>query len=133
MDEETLRIKYPTDHGPTDVYSDETGAVNVAIHHTQDKMPQRHLVTFHKHIDEAYRKAQPSATWLFSGIINVDGRNWFKLVLRTPALDTEIHNTVLGTSLDDRLLLVSLNVTKELEEAWLQPYEAIIQSLRIAD
>ena len=64
--------------------------------------------------------AYPSARWFETGIVNVDGRDWLKLNVRTPAIDTEVRNILMGTSCDGRLLLVSVNMTKGLEDEWLE-------------
>ena len=133
MDEETLRLKYPSDRRPTVVYTDDTGAVNVAINHTNTRLPQSELAAFLKHMDSMFRNLYPSATWFKSEIVSINGREWFILELRTPAIDTEIRNIILCTSLDDRQLLVSFNVTKELEETWLEPAGVIVQSIQVAD
>lgn len=133
MDEETLQLKYPSERRPTLVYTNESGAINLAVNHTKDRMPQSEIDAFHKQMDAMFRNLYPSATWFNSGVIDINGRNWLTLNLRTPAIDTEIRNIMVGTSLDGRLLLVSFNVTKELEDQWLEPAEAIIQSLGVRD
>lgn len=38
---------------------------------------------------------------------------------------------MMGTSVNGTLLLVSFNVTKELEETWLPVGEAVVQSLHV--
>ena len=96
-------------------------------------MPQSEIGAFHKQIDGMFRNLYPSATWFNSGVRDINGRNWLTLNLRTPATDTEIRNIIVGTSVEGRLLLVSFNVTKELEDQWLEPAETIIQSLRVQD
>ena len=84
-------------------------------------------------MDRLFRKLHPSATWFNSDIIEINGRHWLTLDLRTPAIDTKVRNILAGTSVDGHLLLVSFNVTEELEEEWLAPGKAIIQSLHIRD
>jgi hypothetical protein len=133
MGDEILRIKYPNERRPTLVYSNESGTINIAINHTQDRIPQNRLEAFHQQIDGAFRNRYPSATWFNSGIIEINNRNWLNLDLPTPAIDTEIRNMIVGTSLDGRILLVTVNVTRELEKEWLNPAVAIVQSLRIHD
>ena len=59
--------------------------------------------------------------------------NKWRARFETSTIDTEIRNILVGTSLQGRLLIVSFNVTKDLEEAWLPPADAIIQSLHIVD
>lgn len=131
MDDEALRIKYPNERRPTLAYTNESGSVNVAINHTKDRLPKTKIEAFHKQMDGMFRNLYPSATWFESGVIEINGCNWLTLNLRTPAVDTEIRNIMVGTSVEGRLLLVSFNVTKELEDEWLEPAEAIVNSLSI--
>jgi len=133
MDEESLRLKYPSERRPTLVYTNESGSINIAINHTKDLMPQNRLRAIHKQMDGIFRSIYPSATWFESGIIDINGREWLTLNLRAPAIDTEIRNIIVGTSVEGRQLLVSFNVITELEDEWLEPAGAIVQSLRIED
>ena len=133
MDEEMLSLKYPSERRPTLVYTNESGSINLAINHTKDRMPQTDIGAFHKQMDGMFRNLYPSATWFESGVIDINGREWLTLNLRTPAIDTEIRNIMVGTSVEGRLLLVSFNVTKEQEDQWLEPAKAIVQSLRVDD
>ena len=133
MTEAALELKYPSSRRPTLVYTNDTGSINVAINHTKSRMPLNEIDAFHRNMDGMFRNLYPSATWFASGIIHLQGRKWLNLDLRTPAIDTEIRNLMAGTSVDGRLLLVSFNVTKELESGWLPVGEAILQSLRVLD
>jgi hypothetical protein len=133
MDEEMLSLKYPSERRPTEVYTNKDGSINLAINHTKDRMPQSDISAFHKQMDGMFRNLYPSATWFESGVIGINGREWLTLNLRTPAIDTEIRNIMVGTSVEGRLLLVSFNVTKEQESQWLEPAKAIVQSLRVKD
>jgi len=89
MDEEMLRIKYPQERRPTLVFTNESGSVNIAINHTKDHFRQSEFGELHKQMDGMFRNLYPSATWFNSGIIDINGRNWFALNLRTPAIDTQ--------------------------------------------
>lgn len=131
MSEEMLSLKYPSSRRPTLVYTNEAGSVNVAINHTQDRMPPASIAAFHRQMDGTFRSLYPSAQWFDSRMTQINGRSWMLLHFRTPAIDTEVRNLMVGTSLDGRLLIVSANITRELEDQWLAPAEAIIQSVRI--
>lgn len=131
MGEEMLRVKYPNERRPTLVYTDASGSINVAINHSNDPMSESEIGAFHQQMEGMFRNAYPSATWFDSGVIDIGGKSWLTLNLRTPAVDTEVRNILAGTSVDGRLLLVSFNVTKELESQWIEPAEAIIRSLRV--
>ena len=133
MDEEMLKLKYPSERRPTLVYTNELGSINIAINHTKDRIQQSDIAAFHQRLDGMFRNLYPSATWFESGVIDINGREWLTLNLRTPAIDTEIRNIMIGTSVEGRLLLVSFNVTREQEDQWLEPAKAIVQSLRVND
>ena len=64
-----------------------------------------------------------------SEVTSLNGRQFILLELRTPALDTEIRNLMLATSVDERLLLITVNMTKELEGEWLEVANRMIRSV----
>ena len=133
MDDEMLRFKYPSERRPTLAFTNKSASINVAINHTKDRMPQSEISVFHKQMDGMFRNLYPSATWFESGVVDINGRQWLTLNVRTPAVDTEIRNIMAGTSVDGRLLLVSVNFTREQEDQWLGPATEIIQSLRVKE
>lgn len=131
MDEETLKLKYPSAARPNLVYTNERGSVNVAINHTKSVLSPKQLAAFHKAAEAQYKKQYPTAKWFRSEIIEIHGKECVVLELRTPAIDTDIRNLILATSVDDRLMLISFNVTKELEDEWLKAGNKIIDSVKI--
>ena len=133
MDDQMLKIKYPNQKAPSLVYSNENGTVNIAINHTQDRLLPSQLAELHRKMDPAIRQQYPSATWQFSGFQHHHGREWCQLEFQSPAIDTTIHNMMVATSVDNRMLLVSFNVTDELAADWLEPGREIIKSLQVKD
>ena len=55
MDEELLRLKYPSERRPKLVLSNERGTVNIAINHTQDRMRQGQLAEAHQLLETVYK------------------------------------------------------------------------------
>ncbi len=133
MDEETLKVKYPGANRPALVYSNNAGSINVAIKYTQDRVAADQLTALHKEIDASVRRQVSGATWLFSGFQHINARKWMQLEFVSPALDTRIHNIMVATSVNQRMMLVSFNVTEELAEQWLEPGREIIRSLSVRD
>jgi hypothetical protein len=133
MDEDMLQVKYPSERRPTHVYTNKRGSVNIAVNHTSNRMQPTDLPIAHKQFESMFRNLYPSATWFTCEMVTINDREWFALDLRTPAIDTEIRNIMAGTSVEGRLLMVSVNITKELEDTWLEPAAAIIASLHVED
>ena len=133
MSEEMLRLKYPNQRRPSIVYTDPTGAVNVALNHTNDRIPKDAVSEAHNVMEQSFRNLYPSATWNRSEVLVKNGRSYFIMDLRTPAIDTEVRNIMFGSSLDGRFLLVSFNCTRELEPYW-EPYgQRIIESVTLRE
>ena len=78
------------------------------------------------------RRQIAAENWLASEMITLDELIWFRLDFRTPAVDTTIRNITLGTSLENRMLLVSFNTATAEEEVWLPIGQQMIQSLRLS-
>ena len=128
MSDEMLRLKYPYERRPTIVLSNPEGSVNVAVNHTQDALQPSQLREAHAAVEQGFRNLYPSAQWNRSEIVSLKGREFFVLDLRTPAIDTEIRNIMLGTSYDSRLLFITFNCTRELEPEWGDVGQRIVES-----
>ena len=133
MGEAMMSIKYPSERRPTLVFTNPDGSVNVALNHTDNRASLGDIPAVLDAVVGMFNNLYPSAQWYRSEVVQIGGRPFFLLDLRTPAIDTEVRNLMAGTSLDGRLLFVTFNVTRELEEAWLPTGEAIIRSIRNFD
>ena len=131
MGEEMLRLKYPSEQRPTVVYSNPTGSVNVALNHTGNPVRPADIPAVHEAVDSMFRNLYPSARWYRSELIQIGGKRFFMLDLRTPAIDTEVRNLMVGTSFEGRLLLFTFNAVRDLESAWVPIGTKILDSIRI--
>ncbi len=131
MDEERLRIKYPTKRPPKTVYTNRKGTVNVAINHTSTQMLPAHIPAVHKSVGSVIRKSYPSGQWYRNELVQIGGKRFFMFDFRSPAIDTEIRNLMVGTSFEGRLLLVTFNTVSKLESTWAPIGNRIINSIRI--
>jgi hypothetical protein len=129
MDEEMLRVKYPNENRPTLVYTNPAGSVNIAVNHTANRASPAQIRQLHAQLDTSIRQAQPQAQWMFSGVWNHAGREWAQLEFNTQAVDTKIHNMMLATSADNRVLMLTFNTTDELSAEWLPVGREIINSV----
>ena len=129
MPTEMLKLKYPAERRPTLVLSNDAGSVSLALNYTQDPLPSEKLAEAHRDFDHVFRNLYPSAQWFRSELASVNGRQFIVLELRTPAVDTEVRNVLVATSVEGRLLLISVNMTKELEGEWLDVANRMIRSI----
>ncbi|MBI2207405.1 MAG: hypothetical protein HYU41_26535 [Candidatus Rokubacteria bacterium] len=99
--------------------ANDTGSVSLALDHTRDPLPNRDLRQAHRSFEALFRRLYPSAEWFRSEVTTLNGRECILLELRTPAIDTDVRNLMLATPVDDRLLLITVNMTRQLEDTWL--------------
>lgn len=133
MDEATLVAKYPNANRPSLVYTDESGAVNVAINHTENAIAPGQLTQLHQQLDTSVRQAQPQANWMFSGFQHYHGKKWVQLEFQSQAVDTTVHNMMIATSAQGRMLAISFNCTQEQSEKWLNIGREIIKSASVEE
>jgi hypothetical protein len=126
-----IKKKYPAGNPPTLVYTNAAANVNVALNHTDSRMPADELAAFHKAVEVKFKELHPSAEWFSSEVKKINGKEVFVMDFRHSAADTEVRNVMLGASLDGRLLIVTFNTTQALEKDWLAAGNKIIASVKI--
>ncbi|KLV05494.1 hypothetical protein ABT56_10990 [Photobacterium aquae] len=131
MPDDILEIKYPSSRRPTEVLSDDSGSISLAFNHTNTVMESSDIPEFHHAISKMFHNLYPSAKWFRDEIIERNGRIFIVLELITPAMDTEIHNIMYGTSVDGRLLFIAFNTTIEQSKKWLPIGRKVMESLTI--
>lgn len=127
MNDEMLKIKYPTGNPPSLVYTNERGTVNIALVMNDVAMKNTQIEEYTKLMESTYKEYSKDTK------INFWERHNHKigeLEFITQAQDTEIYNHIIAFSVDDKLRLVNFNCTKELSEEWKEISEFIIESIK---
>jgi hypothetical protein len=131
MSEEMIVKKYPRANRPTVVFTNAQTTVNVALDHNAFKLSDSELPKAKQAIRGGLETAFPTAQWFRDEMKTINGKQFFLLDVRTPAADTDVRNIMVGTSFEGRLLVVTFNATKALEEAWLPIANKIIESVAL--
>jgi hypothetical protein len=131
MSDELRNSKYPSASRPALVYTNDRASINVALGHTPHTVKVAELGMALESVASSFKNIYPTAQWFRSEMRTINGRQFFLVELRTPAVDTEVRNIIVGTSLDDRLLMITFNVTKALEQEWLAAGNQIIESIKV--
>ena len=130
---EIMDIKYRQAGRPTEVLSNEPATINIAFGHTQDAITPAQIRLAYPAMEGQLKATYPTARWNRSELFEREGRSYFLLDFWAPALDTETRNIMVGTSVQGRFLLVSFNVTRELEKEWGAIGERIMNSVRVIE
>lgn len=133
MSEEMLAAKYPRGEAPKLGFTNPDGSVNVATRHTPMQVGPQDVALVHRFVEQTFQRQFPTAVWFGSTTGDRNGIPYFTLDFMTPAVDTSIRNIMLGTSLEGRMLLVSFNCTRELDDQWALVGRRIIDSITLVD
>lgn len=131
MDAEVLQAKYPGAQRPSLVFTNAAGSVNIAFSHTLNPMSVAQLPGAIPQLEVSFRQLVPEVDWIRSDTLTIDGVKWFAFEFRSQAVDMTIRNLLVGTSLDNRLLLITLNAPVADEVVWMPVANTIVQSLRL--
>lgn len=131
MSEEMIALKYPLENRPTIVYSDDNGAINVALNHTKTTASQELIVAYQQSLIQSFNNTYPTAEWKDNGITEINGRKVGYLELITPAIDTEVYNLLFFTDLEEKLLVCTFNCTKDNLDDWETAGKKIMNSIKI--
>jgi hypothetical protein len=123
--------KYPGPHAPTIVFANAEGSVSIAINHTENRITLEQIPGGLDTMVEGFKTLHPKAQWFRKEATKINGRNAIVFDLRTQAVDTEVRNVMLGTSLEDRFLIVTFNCTKALEGRWLATGKKVIDGVKV--
>ena len=131
MNDEMMKLKYPSERRPTLVYTNKSGGINVALNLTKNKANQDLIAPYKDNFVTTFKNMYPSAEWKESGVKEINGRKVGFLELITPAIDTKIYNLMFFTDLDGQLLLCTFNCTEKSIKEWEPTAKEIMKSLKI--
>lgn len=131
LDQSTIAVKYPTAARPKTVLANASTSVSIAINHTDNLVAPRQLTQLRQQLEMAIRQSQPNATWSLSGMQSRHGRDWIQLEFQSEAVDTQIENIMVATSVDGRMLAISFNCTVAQSAQWLAIGKEIVNSCRV--
>jgi hypothetical protein len=131
MSREMISKKYPRGNPPSLVFTNTQTTINVALDHNAFRVTVDELVKAKQAIRDAFAASFPTAQWFRDEVRSIKGRQFFLLDVRTPAVDTDVRNILVGTSYEGRLLVITFNVTKALEETWVPIGNRIIESVAL--
>jgi len=131
LDDESINLKFPDSRRPQVVYSDETGAVTVAVRRSSYAEPVEDLEKTGNEARRVMKQQYADAVFRRSGVVKLHDQDWYIMDLQYAVTDTQIRNLIAMTYRDHLVFLVNVNFTKELEDQWLEPANAIIESLYV--
>ena len=120
--------KYPRGNSPDVVYTDEDGAVNVALNYTAAAMLDNDIATMQNRLLQQLQAA--NSIDLTTRTETINGSEFAVFEFMSQAIDTRVYNLMFLTELDGRMLLGTFNCTEALKGEWQPRAKEILASVQ---
>jgi hypothetical protein len=130
--EDVIRRKFANATTPATVYANERATTSVAVsYHPSQTLSPEQLPQFKSVMADFLDKQQPGLEWLNNELVEINGVTWVHFEFLSAAKDAKIHNDMLFTSVDRRMLLFNFNSTKNEYPKYEKALEASKASIRV--
>lgn len=130
MRPEEARLKYPSEHRPEFIFTDETHTLNLAFNLTSTLLDESELEDFQQAMCQMMRSTQPIERWLGEHEEIIDERKTGACDFVIPTLNSSVYNLMLFASVNDRALLITFNCLEEQQPEWKPVAQAMLRSIR---
>ena len=107
-----IQAKYPSSRAPSFVVGNERRSTTIGCDLKGDELSFDQLPEAKAAFEPLLERMVPGIEWVRKELVTLQGQQWIYLEMTSRAVDTDIHNIMLITSLRDRLFLCNFNSTK---------------------
>ena len=108
-----IDIKWPSNRAPRFVLGNEGASTTVAYDLKPHTIAQENLPDVQKTFTGMMERMVPGIRWVHNELIEIAGQRWLFMEMTSNAVDTDIHNMMLITGLDDQMLIFNFNSTQQ--------------------
>ncbi len=116
MTQEAAKIKYPSEHRPETILTDETGTINLMFQYMEGEVDSETIETFRNQVFGLMKYANPGIKEREIGEIDIDGHRIAYVEFTNNALGGKLYNLMFYISIKGRPLMGSFNcITKDVK------------------
>ncbi|MBQ3164631.1 MAG: hypothetical protein IJC02_08870 [Lachnospiraceae bacterium] len=133
MEKEAIKIKYPSEHRPETILTDETGTVNLMFQYMEGDVDSSTIETFRNQVFGLMKYANPGIKEREVGEIDNEGNRIAYVEFTNNALGGKLYNLMFYISVNGRPLMGSFNcITKDMKY-WQPVAVEMMQSIQIVE
>lgn len=133
MTKEAAKIKYPSEHRPETIMTDETGTVNLMFQYMEGEVDSETIETFRNQVFGLMKYANPGIKEREVGVIDIEGYRIAYVEFTNNALGGKLYNLMFYISVKGRPLMGNFNcITKDVKY-WQPVAMEMMQSVRIVE
>ncbi len=133
MTKEAVKIKYPSEHRPETILTDETGTVNLMFQYMEGEVCSETIEIFRNQVFGLMKYANPGIKEREVGEVEIEGHRIAYVEFTNNALGGKLYNLMFYLSVNGRPLMGSFNcITKDVKY-WQPVAVEMMQSIRIVE
>lgn len=129
LSEEMIAYKWPSNRAPNYAVGNETASTTIAYDYKTDVAGAK-LSDLKEQFFDSFDRMIPGIEWIKNDIITLDGKEWIMFEMTSYAIDTDIHNLLLVTILNNKLLMFNFNSVKSEFPKYEAAFRKSIDSIR---
>ena len=126
-----IETKFARGRPPSFVVGTERATTTIAYDLKATAVAPNQLTAFRKRLTKVLPRIVAGLKWIENKTVKIDGRDFGLMEMTSTAIDTDIHNIMLFTSYQGRLLIFNFNSTREEFPQYEAQLRESIETIRI--
>ena len=130
LSKDEIAGKYFSNRAPANVVGNPSRRTTIAYDLKNQSLPPEKLGEVKAAFEKVFDRIIPGIEWIERKIITQQGQDWIFFEMTSRAIDTDIHNLMLITPRNGKMLVFNFNSTKgefpEVEKALRQSMDSIV-------
>lgn len=129
--QQIVDLKWPNKNAPRFVVGNESASTTIAYDLKNNRVPEAQLPLVKEEFTKPFNRVIPGIRWKKSEIIEHSGQKWLYLEMTSNAVDTDIHNIMLVTGYQGKMLIFNFNSTRGDFKRYEAQLRASIKSIKL--
>ena len=131
LTDDEIKVKYLSSRAPRFVLGNASRGTTIAYDIKPNKIPDSELEKAMAAFEQMFTRIIPGIVWKRRDIVQRVGQRWIELEATSNAIDTDIHNVMLITPYEGKMLMFNFNSTKEQFPKFERELRISIESIRL--
>jgi hypothetical protein len=118
LTQEEIKLKYPGNNRPVEVYGNETGTITVGLSMLDLEVPEKEFEEFAKVIVQEFRNAANVSNWYGDKIQTINGMRILITEYESPLPDGTSYNLTCYASMHNKVVVYTFNCLQNQKSEW---------------
>lgn len=133
MSQEIAKIKYPSEHRPETIFTDETGTINLMFQYMEGDVTDTTIETFRNQVFGLMKRVNPGIKEREIGMMDVAGKQIAYVEFSNTTMDGKLYNIMFYLAIKGQPLMGSFNCQTKEMKYWKPVAFEMIRSIEVVE